>query len=506
MLTSGSQVEELKRHLFGIFKISNKVMKEGETENEKSMREGKMMKAREALEKIQLTESLPGPLSSPRNRTKFVREFNMTIDKLISSTPGKIDEKVQENVEKALSDLVQAVDSDQKMQESCLNLDQFCALQGPQKLIDLLLDWTKNGLSLRLCIRICHSLCVFLKDPRVAYAVIFKPELLKLVDKVIELILTLKIEESEKSVLKVSKTNQPDTKSPQLSALLDVLSTCLKSASQRIAHLSLQTQPLKHQLKLNKELQKLDHQVLEAIFAVGDVLTFSINSDDIRNALSRSKGPVLLATRILGLAEHANQEFLSQVSTAILEHVYIVKRAAELPGKLENVDHKSVDGLVSMVISSYSQNSAIMKSCFIKNSENLIMMIVLIEDSMWKCAQRIREQGNIGERPWGTLTKDEELLCKLSQQLGNVVGNMEQWQKRSAMVSWTTGNSSCLHILLHKIPIRLLAIGKHSKRIVPTVTDKIMDRLTNSEKSQMFGDMSSDWFFENSLFPGRSST
>ena len=52
MLTSGSQVEELKRHLVGIFKISNKVMKEGETENEKSMREEKMMKAREALEKM----------------------------------------------------------------------------------------------------------------------------------------------------------------------------------------------------------------------------------------------------------------------------------------------------------------------------------------------------------------------------------------------------------------------------------------------------------------------
>lgn len=72
------------------------------------------------------------------------------------------------------------------------------------------------------------------------------------------------------------------------------------------------------------------------------------------------------------------------------------------------------------------------------------------------------------------------------------------------MISWTGGRSSCLHILINHIPIRLLSIGKHASRLVPTVAEKLMDRLTNAEKSEILGDMAAGWFFENSMFPGRT--
>ncbi|UMM14441.1 hypothetical protein L5515_002247 [Caenorhabditis briggsae] len=489
MISSGSQVEELKRHLFGVFKeVGDTVEAEKKEQEESRRKDEQSMKAREILEKIQIAETLPGPLASPRNRTKFVREFNMAIDKFCSS---KFDEKLQENVEKSLHDLVQAVESDQKHQESCLNLDQFCALQGPQKMIDLLLDWTKNGISMRLCIRICHSLCIFLKDPRVAYAVIFKPELLKIVDKVMELIWNF----------------SDSTKTPQLSGLLDILGTCLKSASLWIS----QT-PQKHQVKLHRELLALNASIAETMQALGALFQGSLASEDLKNALSGCKAPGLLATRLLGFAEHTSPEFLEQVSTAILKYTYDVKSFSEHLERSENSEkagtsQKVTDHLVSMVISTYSVNPRILKACFSKSSgpQNLVMMVVLLEDSLWKCAQNIRSQGHVEERPWGALTKDEEALCKLSQHLGAIVDQMEQWQKRTTMISWTTGHSACLHILLHKIPIRLLSIGKHAKRIVPTVAEKIMDRLTNSEKSEMMADTSADWIFENSLFPGRQN-
>ncbi|EGT42879.1 hypothetical protein CAEBREN_04119 [Caenorhabditis brenneri] len=474
MLTSGSQVEVLKKHLFTVFKEATVIQEEGKEQKERDEKEAKQMKERENLEKIQLTETLPGPCASPRNRTKYIREFNLAIDKFSSK-----DEKQQELLEKSLADLVTAIESDQKTPDATTNIDQFCGIQGPQKLVDALLEWTKNGASLRLCIRICHAFCIFLKDPKVSYSVIFKPELLKLVEKILELL-----------------ASEGDQKAPQLSALLDVLATCLKTANHRTAHPHLKQS--KKEQRDNKELQKLDCHVAGAISSIGTYFDASLNLQDIKNGIHGSRGPVLLATRLLGLAEQTTPEFLKKMSSAVLEHTYNCRKTLE--NRKEN--SKSAQDLVQMSISLFSRNEKIMESCFKKNPVNLLMWVVLMEDAMWKCLENIKKQENPVERSWGSLTKDEETLCKLCQQLGNVVECMEQWEKRCTMISWTSGQASCLNILLQRIPNRLLAIGKHSSRIVPTVT-KIMDRLTNSEKSEMLGDTSADWFFQNSLFPGR---
>uniref|UniRef100_A0A1I7T734 SCAPER_N domain-containing protein n=1 Tax=Caenorhabditis tropicalis TaxID=1561998 RepID=A0A1I7T734_9PELO len=492
MLTSGSQVEELKRHLFTVFKEAS-VKDSGENEDqERNKREEEMLKARGILEKLPLGDSLPGAISSPRNRTKYVREFNLAIEKLASSasSPSKstqLDDKTQEQLEKALGELVTAIESDQKSTESSssLNIDQFCAVQGPQKMLDILLDWTKNGASLRLCIRICHAFCVFLKDPKVAYNLIFKADLLRLIDKILELIQTLNFETQA-------------SKAPQLSALLDILATCFKTAVHRSTYLN----PFKKEKKEHKQLQKLDCYAAEAITATGALLETSLSFEDIKNALSGSRGPVMLATRLLGLAEHTTPDFLQKMSSSILEHTYNNRKLLEATKNPDKLTEKSTRDLVQMTISLFSQNEAILESCFQKSLKNLVMWIALMEDSIWRCLQNVKEQESTVERASGSLSKEEESLCKLIQQLGKVVEGMKQYEKRCTMISWTTGQSSCLNILLQKIPIRLLSIGKHSSRIIPTVT-AIMDRLTNSEKSEMLGDTSADWFFENSMFPDR---
>eukprot|EP00081_Caenorhabditis_elegans_P014186 NP_493409.3 Uncharacterized protein CELE_Y6B3B.4 [Caenorhabditis elegans] len=464
-LTSGSMIEELKRHFFGIFK--EVTVGDGVAIEEKNQREEAMMKAKAFLGKIQLSDSLPAPPSSPRNRTKCVRDFILAHEKLQTNDP-----KTQEMLEKSLSELVQAVETDWKASTasadaSSLNLEQFCAIQGPQKLLEMLLEWTKGGATLRLCIRVCHVFCVFLKDPRVAYAVIFKPELLKLTEKILELVAV---------------------KLPQLSALLNVLATCLKSAAQRA---NLPGKPTKKHQKEQKELQKLDFLAAQAISAVSSFLRNSLSPNDIKLVLRGARGPVLLATRLLGLAEHSGSaELLGIMGGAVLEHTYELKRAGE-PCK----------ELVSIVIPACS---GILKNRSENCQKLMIMAVILLEDAMWSTTQSILSQGNLEERQWGSLTKDEEMLCKLTQMLGNLADGMEHWQKRCTMISWTGGRSSCLHILINHIPIRLLSIGKHASRLVPTVAEKLMDRLTNAEKSEILGDMAAGWFFENSMFPGRT--
>uniref|UniRef100_A0A8R1HSB2 S phase cyclin A-associated protein in the endoplasmic reticulum N-terminal domain-containing protein n=1 Tax=Caenorhabditis japonica TaxID=281687 RepID=A0A8R1HSB2_CAEJA len=469
MLTSGSLVEELKRHFYVVFNdVSSDAVEDIENAG---CNEEIQNKAREALKEIQISDTIPGPVTSPRNRTKYVREFNLAVEKIARST-GQVDEKTQETMEKSLAELLSAVEDDMKSSQDCpsgVNLDQFCAINGPQKITDLILEWTSRGASLRLCIRMCHAFCTFLRDPHVAYAIIFKPELLKIVDRILRLKLST---------------------DPQLSALLDILAAILKAVNTRIDR----KEEKKHQ-KSSKELLKLDAKSAGAVHAIGELLRSSINDLDIQKALEQSKGTVL-CSRLISIAEQValrgNSTLLEQYSHIILNFAY------------SKLTENQTD-LTSSIVSTFCQTDVILKTLLSKNrNEHLLMLVIIFEDYLWRCAEAVKMKmtGVSKNRSWGVLSKEEEKFLKAINFLDNILEQIDAWQMRSLTISWT-GRSSCLQIL-EDVPIRLLAIGKHADRLVPTV-QRILERFTNSERAELLGNISADFFFDSKLFPGRKT-
>ncbi|CAI2298899.1 unnamed protein product [Caenorhabditis sp. 36 PRJEB53466] len=461
-LTSGSILEELKRHFYAVFNTleSSEENEGNDQEAVKNQMEKGEMEARNALEQIQMTESLPAPVSSPRNRTKHIREFNLAIEKMQKCHGQQIDEKTQESVEKSLSELLGAVELEQKQHESGgVNLEQFCAVNGPQKMVDALLEWTARGASLRLCIRISHAFCTFLRDPHVALSVLFRPELPRILDRICRLLLA------------------DDVISPQLSALLDVLTATLRTAAAP---------------KKQKKSPKCDDNSIDSVFtACESILRVSVSPADLRKALEASRGSALCC-RLFGLAEQlatrGNSRLLADYTDSILKFVYETRRCAK----------KASEDLAATILKTVFQNPLISTE---KRPENLLILVILLEDSLRRNAINLRKTGYLKNRPWGFLSKDEETLIRLSEYAEQLARRMEPTQKRSLLISWTSGSSSCLETLKN-VPVRLLAIGKHADRLVPAVR-RILDRLTNSEKSESLGDISADLFAENFIFPGR---
>lgn len=360
-LTSGSVLEELKRHFYGIFK--DVAPGESESLENQNLREEALLKSREALRTAQVVD-IPGPVSSPRNRTKSIRDFNLSIEKMTSK--GQVDDKTQESVEKSLSQLLSAVESDLKAESSSLvNLEQFCAISGPQKVCDLLLEWTSRGASLRLCIRMCHAFCTFLRDPRVAYSVVFKPELIRILDKIVALL----------------STSSGD--SPQLSALLDVLTATLKSVNTRIQVVKQNLKHLKH-----RELQKLDSEAPAVVGNIGKFLKTSLCRKEILEALGASKGSAL-CSRLITLADQfEDSELITDYVDVILKFTYSNRKSASENDEASEKIQKASKDLASSIVTSICQQSRILKTL---NPERLLILTILLEDCLWRSAEALRK-------------------------------------------------------------------------------------------------------------------
>ncbi|CAB3408670.1 unnamed protein product [Caenorhabditis bovis] len=266
VLRNGATPDEIKNHLNYAFKPTSLELSSALSKDD---REEQMMRSREILEKIQIKESVPIPLSSPRNRTKFIRELLDLLEKF-SSSKLPIDEQLQSDVEKSLTEILSAIEADEK-NDCFVNLEQLCATGIVPKLVDFLLEWTSKGASLRLCIRFSHVLSRVVQDARVSYSIIFKPELLKILERIVFL---------------------SDPTNLQLSSLLDCLCALLKCSANRI----------NEKQRRWRELYSLDEKISTIIRAIAGFLTFSLEPADMENALEKCRGSVLIG-RILTLSE-----------------------------------------------------------------------------------------------------------------------------------------------------------------------------------------------------------
>ncbi|CAI5437820.1 unnamed protein product [Caenorhabditis angaria] len=399
-----------------------------------------LMKSRGFLMKIQISEKLPNTLSSPRNRTRFIRDFIFVFDKMMS-TQTRNDPGIQNQVEKSITELVAAIENDQK-NEMYINIEQFCAVGGVEKICGAILEWTNRGIGLRLCIRLCHAFCVFLNDSRVAYSVIFKPEMMAILDRIVALIQT-------------NPTN------PQLSALLDILHAVLKSANSRISSHS--------NLKKWKELHCFDEKIKETMENISSFLKSSISRQEWLTAIKESR---MIISKISKICENfsENSRFSSEFFEIFLEYSYESRK---------NSEEKSAD-LVANVIG-ICGTSKIWRG----NSKQVFVLLVLLEEYLNRVGNLVKIE-NEKKGKWDLVTKNEECLMKLLRFLEILIDSWNYEKKKILSINWTSENSEILKTLKN-LPLRLHCVEPYST-IIQKVFAKILENLKRNQKLELFGD------------------
>lgn len=258
---------------------------EGEEE-----RENETLSTIQRLTKMQIEEAFPLTLTSPREQKKHIKEFSIQYDKI--SKMKKVDLPVQKSFEAALTSLVVAYENERSAGIS-LTVEQFLSIDGAQKLLSLLLTWTQKEMALRTCIKLVHTVCVMIKDVRIAYSIIHGNEFIKMISAIRHLL----------------STNPSDL---QLSSLLSIMAECLRTGISREKEQKISSSPFR----------AYDNRFPLFLDRFSRCLNAVIPSSLLDSALTSCTSRMALISRLIQLAqlvvnnEHGKSFFMSVIKSS----------------------------------------------------------------------------------------------------------------------------------------------------------------------------------------------